>query len=254
MATSWRIPNPLIGACLALLLAACGNEEPTRPAADEPSAPVSRFVSGTRPLSGTADLLVARGLTVDADGNTVVPVAAPSSTPLYYRRTGLPILAPDGHQVTAGEFSAVRGSISVKCLTSGTHVSLHLRNLVPDATYRVWLLTFEAPGFDLGPPPDFSNLIGEGALGSNDRSRNSFVASATGEGQITRIHSAGPLSETLPVPPFANEPVGACLLADQFEWHVVGAFQQPGQPLGPDVGPPAFFPSTAVEHFVFIFR
>jgi hypothetical protein len=131
---------------------------------------------------------------------------------------------------------------------------LHLRNLIPGATYRLWLLTFKDPGFDLGPPLDFSNLIGEGALGPNDRSRNTFTASASGEGQITRIHPAGPLSETLPEPPFANEPAGACLLTDEFEWHVVAAFQQPGQPRGRDIGPPALFPGTAVEHFTFIFR
>jgi hypothetical protein len=62
------------------------------------------------------------------------------------------------------------------------------------------------------------------------------------------------MSETLPEPPFANEPVGRCLLTDEFEWHVVAAFQQPGQPQGPDVGTPALFPGTAVEQFTFIFR
>jgi hypothetical protein len=244
----------MIGACVALLSTGCGGDGPTNPNAVGPVGLTAQRAPKASPLGGTASLLVTAGLTVDADGNTVIPVAADPSTPLYYRRTGLPILGPDGHHVTAGEFSAVRGSISVKCLESGTHVSLHLRNLIPKATYRIWLLTFEEPGFDLGPPLDFSHLIGEGALGPNDRSWNTFTASATGEGQITRIHPAGPLSETLPEPPYANEPVGSCLLADQFEWHVVAAFQQPGQPLGRNVGPPALFLGTAVEHFTFIFR
>ncbi|MGD8321084.1 MAG: hypothetical protein PVJ02_11525 [Gemmatimonadota bacterium] len=197
------------------------------------------------------------GLTVDADGAPVVPIAADPATPLYYHRPGVPIfpiLAPDGHHVTAGEFSAVSGSIEVRCVESGTQVSMHLRGLIPHATYRVWLLKFKEPGFDIGPPPDFSNVTGEGALGPADRSRNTFLASASGEGQITRIHPAGPLSETVPEPPFANEPAGRCLLTDEFEWHVVAAFQQPGQPGGQDVGPPALFPGTAVEHFTFIFR
>lgn len=254
MATSWQKSSTwMIGACVALLPTGCGGERLTQPAADE-AALTPQLAADASPLSGSASLLVVTGLTVDADGNAVMPVAAHPSTLLYYRRTGLPILAPNGHHVTAGEFSAVHGSISVRCLESGTYVSLHLRDLIPEATYRVWLLTFEEPGFDLGPPPDFSNVIGEGALGPNDRSRNTFTASATGEGQITRIHPAGPLSETLPEPPFGNEPVGSCLLADQFEWHVVAAFQQPGQPVGPNVGPPALFPGTAVEHFTFIFR
>jgi hypothetical protein len=255
MATSWWKQSAcIIASCIALLPLGCGSERPTEPAATEPTSPTPQLASEASPLAGTASLLVVTGLTVDADGNTVIPEGADPSTRLYYRRTNLPVLAPDGHHVTAGEFSAVRGSISVKCLESGTHISLHLRNLIANATYRVWLLIFEEPGFDLGPPPDFSNLIGEGALGKRDRSRNTFTASATGEGQITRIHPAGLLSERLPEPPFANEPVGACLLNDQFEWHVVAAFQQPGQPLGRDVGPPALFPHTAVEQFTFNFR
>jgi hypothetical protein len=255
MATSWWKPGIwIVGACVALLPTGCGGEGLTHPDPEDLFGLTPQLTSEASPLGGNASLLVVTGLTVDADGNTVIPVAAEPSTPLYYRRTGLPILGPDGHHVTAEEFSAVRGSISVKCLASGTQVSLHLRNLIPKATYRIWLLTFKEPGFDLGPPPDFSNLIGEGALGPNDRSRNTFKASTTGEGQITRIHPAGRLSETLPEPPFANEPVGACLLTDEFEWHVVAAFQQPGQPGGEDVGTPALFPGTAVEHFTFNFR
>jgi hypothetical protein len=241
---------------MVLIALGCGQESVTQPSVQDPPDVTLRETSGQSPVSGSANLLVVRGLTVDADGNTVIPAAADPATLLYYRRDGRPILAPDGHQLTAGEFSAVRGrgSIVVKCLSSGTHVGLHLRDLIPGATYRIWILTFKNPGFDLGPPPDFSNVIGEGSLGPNDRSRNTFEASASGEGQITRIHPAGPLSETLPEPPFANEPVGPCLLTDEFEWHIVGAFQQPGQPQGPDVGPPALFPGTAVEQFTFIFR
>jgi len=254
MATSWWKPARwMIGACVALLAAGCG-EGLTHPNAGDLLGSPPQLASEASPLRGSASLLVVTGLTVDADGNTVIPAAADPATLLYYRRTGLPILGPDGHHVTAGEFSAVRGSISVKCLEAGTQVSLHLRNLIPKATYRVWLLTFKEPGFDVGPPPDFSNVIGEGSLGPNDRSRNTFTASATGEGQITRIHPEGPLSEVLPQPPLANEPVGACLLVDPFEWHVVAAFQQPGQPLGRNVGPPALFLGTAVEHFTFMFR
>lgn len=253
--TRWQPRGPcswMVGAWIVLLPVGCSGRSMTEPSALE-ALPVALSTEAS-PITGEADLVVVTGLTVDGDGNTVIPVAADPSTLLYYRRTGLPILAPDGHQVTAGEFGAVQGSISVRCLESGTHVSMHLRDLIPNATYRVWLLTFEEPGFDIGPPPDFSNLTGEGALGPDDRSRNTFTASATGEGQITRIQPAGPLSETLPEPPFANEPAGPCLLTDEFEWHVVAAFQQPGQPAGQDVGPPALFPETAVEHFTFIFR
>lgn len=210
--------------------------------------------AGRRLVTGQTNLTVVAGLTLDANGIPVVPAAVDPTTPLYYARTGAPILAPDGRHITAGEFSAVTGSISVRCVDRGTQINMHLEHLIPRATYRIWLLKFKAPGFSIGPPPDFSNLIGEGALGPEGRSSNTFAASASGQGQITRVQRPGPLSETLPVPPFANEPAGRCLLTDEFEWHVVGAFQQPGQPAGPNVGPPALFPGSAVEQFVFIFR
>lgn len=211
-------------------------------------------VNAPEPERKQEELLVVTGLTVDADGNTVVPVAAPPSTLLYYRRTGLPILAPDGHHITAGEFVTAKGTAVATCLDSGTEVKLSMSGLIPNALYRVWILIFKEPGFDIGPPPDFSNMIGEGALGPNDRSDNSFIATAGGEGSITKVHPAGAMSETLPTPPFANEPAGKCLLSDAYEWHVVVAFQQPDQPSGQEVGPPALFPKSAVEHFVFMFR
>jgi hypothetical protein len=233
---------------VASVLASCQGNGPVQPTAAEAQA---ALVTLDR---GAVEPLAVIGLTVDADGNTVIPVIADPATVLYYRRTGEPILAPDGHHVTAGEFSAVRGSISVQCVESGTQVRLHMKHLIPNATYRIWLLTFREPGFDVGPPPDFTNLTGEGSLGPNDRSRNTFRASASGEAQITRIHPEGPLSELLPSPPFANEPVGRCLLTDEFEWHAIGAFQQPGQEAGTEVGPPALFPGTAVEHFTFNVR
>ena len=213
-----------------------------------------KFEGMATPRHEQADIFIAAGLTVDADGNTIVPVEAEPHTLLYYRRTRLPVLAPDGHPVTAGEYATAKGTAEVTCLPSGTQIALHLSGLIPNAIYRLWVITFEEPGFDIGPPPDMTHVIGEGALGPNDRSHNTFTASATGEAHLTRIHPPGPLSETLPAPPYANEPAGACLLTDVFEWHVVGAFQQPDQPYGPEVGPPVLFPESAVEQFVFIFK
>jgi len=202
----------------------------------------------------TVDASIIAGVTVDVDGNTVVPAAAAPDTLLYYRRTGLPILAPDEHQLTASEFAEAQGKATAVCLEPGTLVAIHMTGLVPKGIYRAWALTFEEPGFDPTALDPFQHLTGEGALGPNDRSRNTFRASASGEGQITVIHPPGPMSEILPEPPYANEPAPACLLTDIFEWHVVCALQQPGQLYGPEVGPPVAFPETAVEQFVFIFK
>lgn len=251
MPTTSMIRKWLPGASLLLPLA-CAPGGPLTP--ESAIEPQEELQTSMAPLSAQVQSMVVAGLTVDAHGIPVQPALAAPGTPLYYARNDQPVLAPDGHHVTAGEFAAVTGTATVQCLAPGTHINLHLSGLIPNATYRIWLLKFKSPGFSIGPPPDFSNLIGEGSLGPPDRSRNTFQASANGTGQITRIQPAGPLSETVPSPPFANEPAGACLLSDEFEWHLVGALGQPGQPTGPQIGPPALFVGTAVEQFVFIFR
>ena len=95
-------------------------------------------------------------------------------------------------------------------------------------------------------PNPFVNLIGEGCLGPQDRSRNTIRASAGGQGTIIRFIPEGTFSEF----GYAEN----CLITDAFEWHVVGAFQQPGQPAGEEVGPPVFFPYSAVEQVAFVFK
>jgi len=164
----------------------------------------------------------------------------PSSldTPLFEARRHNPILAPDGHQVTLAEFTAVSGSASVQCLANGTHITLHLRNLIAKGVYTMWNLVFDAPGFD----PTFANLIGFGAIGSPEGTQNVLRASASGEGDVSALTPPGSLSV------FGS--IGACALTGQFEWHVVGAYHIDGQSHGASIGPAG----TAVEQFGFIFK
>src|SRR5437660_10758803 len=54
-----------------------------------------------------------------------------AASPLFEVRKGNPILAPDGHQVTLGEFNAVEGAASVQCVARGTLVTLQLSHLIP---------------------------------------------------------------------------------------------------------------------------
>ena len=105
----------------------------------------------------------------------------------------------------------------VKCRTPGIQVTLHLSGLIPKALYRIWILTFEEPGFNPQLPNPFVNLKAEYSLGPNDRSRKTFRASAKGKGTIVRFILEGEFSEF----GFAED----CLLMDVFEWHIVGAFQ-----------------------------
>jgi len=161
-----------------------------------------------------------------------------ASSPLFEARKGNPILAPDGHAVTLGEFNAVEGSASVQCVARGTLVTLQLSHLIPRGVYTIWNLVFKEPGFE----PTFANLVGLGAIGSPAGTENVFRASASGEGAVAAITQPGPLS--------AMGSIGACAPTDHFEWHVVGAYHIDGQSHGPVLGPDG----TAVEQFGFIFK
>jgi hypothetical protein len=167
----------------------------------------------------------------DAQGN---PPASPD-TPLYNKGGPLgpcspnaPILAPDGHQVTLGEWRQVDGMASVKCLGTETHVVIHFTGLIPKGLYTVDVVTFKAPGFD----GTLANLIGVGALGPNDGSENSVVASESGEANLSVMHPDGPLSLV--------GKVGGCLL-DQVAFQLVGIYHLDGMSHGPVPGAPCDF-------------
>jgi len=144
--------------------------------------------------------------------------------------------APPG--VLVIQLNAVDGYASVQCVERGTHVRLQLTHLIPRGVYTIWNVVFKAPGFE----PTFANLIGLGAIGSPAGTKNAFRASASGEGTVSAITEAGPLS--------ALGSIGACAPVDQFEWHVVGAYHIDGETHGPVLGPDG----TAVEQFGFIFK
>jgi len=164
--------------------------------------------------------------TNDAVG--MITAMTPNSTLLFnHTRRGmpsppascLPLLAPDGHQVTLGELKAATGRASVKCINTGTHSVLHYSNLLPFGTYSVWLVL-------PNPTPPPANL-GVGALGPEDPIINFFTASASGEGQISLITPAHMLSVV--------GSVGPCFLDVVAEIHLV--YHSDGQTHGPNPGP-----------------
>src|SRR5262249_49170008 len=83
-----------------------------------------------------------------------IDTSAPAGTALVESRVNRPILAPDGHQMTLGEFNAAQGTISAKCTKDGTRTSLHMNGLIPNGVYTVWLIVF-------GPDPS-AGFIGVG--------------------------------------------------------------------------------------------
>jgi hypothetical protein len=175
------------------------------------SVPVLFFVKGGPPTFPS--------LTTSSDPNTL----------LWERRALQPVIAPDGHQVDLGEWLAASGRASAKCIDGGTHTVLHYSGLLPNATYTVWQLVFKAPGFQ-GNPID--NRIGLGALGPNDGSANVFRTSASGEGELSAMTPAGPLS--------IQGSIGACAL-DAYEVHYVAAYHFDGLTHGGVPGPNGTF-------------
>jgi len=101
------------------------------------------------------------------------------------------VLAPDGHQITLGEFRQAAGTVKVDCITSGTHSIVHFSGLVPGGTYSVWQFIY--PSHD-SPPMAFSAAGAAGDNGISGEIQNFFTASASGEGQLSVTSPPGPLS------------------------------------------------------------
>ena len=170
---------------------------------------------------------------VDKDGNEPTDPSAP----VYESRKMNPVLTPNGHHVTLGEFDGVKGKLKLMCTEEGTQVKLKLEGLIPFGLYSVWVLVFEEPGFT----PDFAHEIAEGVPGGNAGKYSSFVAGSDGTATYSEIVPKGNMSF------FGN--VGDCLL-DEYEVHVVGAYHMDGQTYGGELGPDG----KAVEQFAFVYQ
>jgi hypothetical protein len=119
----------------------------------------------------------------DQAGNPAGP-ASPSATPIFEASKHAPINAPDGHQLTLGEFNAAQGAISVKCTGEGTRTILHLWGLVPKGTYSLGLVMMGAMG------------AGPAAMGapSDDPKASTFAADQDGQADIAVTKKSGALS------------------------------------------------------------
>lgn len=160
-----------------------------------------------------------------------------NATLLYDIDGHTPVLAPDGHQVTLGEYNMPSGYAKIKCTNMGTQVVAHMKGLIPNGVYTIWVLTFKSPGFD----GTFGNLIGNGALGASDGSGNVFTASAAGTASLAVTMPAGSLSL------FGS--VGDCF-STEYEVHLVAAYHSDFMTHGSAPGPP----TTWVVQFGFIFN
>lgn len=123
----------------------------------------------------------------DADGVRPGPGTDPA-TLLYTAALGTPLLAPDGHQLTWGEWDLISSTnasfASVKCVEKGTHVVLKYKGLIPNALYTMWLFVqvLETSPVDAGRLP---SLVSDS---------NAFTTDESGSAVVNAIVPAGPLS------------------------------------------------------------
>ncbi len=156
---------------------------------------------------------------------------------VYESRKMNPVLSPNGHHLTLEEFNAVKGKLTMTCTQEGTRIDLALEGLIPFATYSVWVLVFEAPGFT----EDFAHEIAEGVPGGNEGLKSSFVAGSDGKATYSQIVPPGDMSY------FGS--VTHCLL-DEYEVHIVGAYHLDGKTYGGELGPDG----KAVEQFGWMYQ
>ncbi len=173
---------------------------------------------------------------MDADGNKLDAMSDPT-TPIYSNRGDQPpLLAPDGHHLTLGEFDRPQGLAVISCTDAGTHLTLNMSGLIPNGLYTLWNIIFKDPGFD----GTMGNAIGLGSFGANDGSDNSFTASPSGAGSISVMVPAGPLSTVVPPRPDVSLDetyvVTACLL-DEHQFHVDLNYHGDGEMYGTYPGP-----------------
>ena len=174
-------------------------------------------------------------------GDSTGAVPTSDATPLFTRGGACPppnvltpIVAPDGHQLTWGEWNAVDGQVIVKCIRSGSLVVVHLSGLIPNGQYSAWVVTFKAPGFNPDPTlpnPPAANAVSAGPLGLQDGSENGFVADDDGEGEIVGVLPPGPMS-LLHLVTFDG------CLTDEVGFQVHIAYHIDGTTHGPTQGPP----------------
>lgn len=173
---------------------------------------------------------------VDADGNKLDATSDPGTLIYSARGDNPPLLAPDGHHLTLGEFDRPQGLAVVSCSDAGTHLTLSLSGLVPNGMYTLWNIVFQEPGFD----GTMSNAVGLGSFGANDGSDNAFTASPSGTGSISVVVPAGPLSNVVPpqpeVSPDETYVVGSCLL-EEYQFHIDVNYHADGEAYGGFPGP-----------------
>lgn len=100
--------------------------------------------------------------------------ANPNPTP------ALPILAPDGHQITLGEWVRGFGEVNIKCIGKGTKYKMRFEGLIPNGVYTVFQFT------DIG--------TGRLATHPSGEDNSTFQADPDGDAVLSAVATPGPMT------------------------------------------------------------
>ena len=95
----------------------------------------------------------------------------------------VPILAPDGHHIKRSEWDDAQGIMRVYCDGDTSYFEFEFSGLIPNGVYTLWI----GPGTS-------TNILGTGALGSNDGTDNVLDVDDNGNSEISMSMSSGTLS------------------------------------------------------------
>ena len=95
----------------------------------------------------------------------------------------VPLLGPDGMQVTLGEWNNAEGIVNIFCDGDTSHLEFTFSGLLPEGVYTLWV-----------GPMDGSTILGTGALGDGSGTDNILDVDSNGDATISLSMEAGSLS------------------------------------------------------------
>lgn len=177
--------------------------------------------------------LIHLGPVQDVNGQPVTLDSDPS-IPLYIADSGQPLRAPDGHQVTLGEWIETieqnKSFVLVRCTKEGTNVTVKVTDLLPNALYTAWLFVLAT---------STSPIIARGMPTVPGHRGNDFTTDASGGALLNTTIPASRLEE--------NGSISSCLM-DNLSFLIRLAYHSDNQLYCEDPGPS----EVTINHISFV--
>ena len=186
----------------------------------------TNFIEGVLVL-GSADFL---GEVRNASGNIPTgPTELLFAVNVFSNQEMVPILGPDGSQITLDQWDNAGGTAEIFCDGETTHLSFTFTGLLPEGAYTLWV-----------GPMENTDILGTGALGDSSGTENVLEVDQNGNAEISITMTPGSLSV------FGF--ISSCLLTNQTDILLILDYHIDGQTHGGSPGAD----STEVGHMLFV--